>query len=122
MAKKALIDRVNEIGAALDARYDELIEATEQHKQALVAFYDSECDLEEAKREVWARHPDPKVLGSNEEARRMKVAELTAHVVEAHNAAEKASRQASHVVSLARLRVDAARDQLRVLEVLKDLE
>jgi len=74
--------------------------------------------LELARERVLLQYaPNPKDLGSNEETRKARVAELTHGEAQTARAAEAEERKAKHSIELGRLRVDGLWALLRIVEL-----
>lgn len=73
--------------------------------------------LEAARFDVLRKHPDPKALGSNEDARKAAVAVLVATEADAVHAAQIDVDNANHLLRLHQLEVSAAMAQLRIAEL-----
>ena len=107
-----------EIGTVLAEAYKELRDST-------VAAYNQACTLAGAKRAFKTRESeilikfaaDPKVLGPNAETRDAAIKSMMEQEVNNLSMAEQAMAEVSHYVDMARINVESARAQLRVLEL-----
>jgi hypothetical protein len=109
---------IEKLGHDLAAAYTTLKAATQNLQEAAEETIACKRGLTIAEQRIINEHADdPKRLGGNKEAREAAIAEMTAdHRLEVERA-EDDERKAKNALDLAKLDLEAARVQLRVLEL-----
>jgi hypothetical protein len=118
-----LKDRIEELQAMIALRTDDHAEAMRLAHEASEAVIAETVKLKDAERRIIEDHAaDPKKLGSNEETRKARIADMTYDERQELAKAEAKEREAKYLLQLAELRRKETSKGLTILQLLVQVE